>query len=169
MLRPQDVLVLMKLLVTQDRSFHALGRDLGISPTEARNAVRRATICELFSEATRSVVRPSFAEYLVHGVRYSFPAIRGRRVRGMPTGPSAPPLSLHLASDPEDAFVWAHPTGEKRGESVSPIFRTAPFAAERDRKLYELLVLVDGIRVGRPRVRAVAADLLERRLATGSA
>jgi hypothetical protein len=55
-----------------------------------------------------------------------------------------------------------------RGESVSPIYKTAPFAAERDPKLYELLVLVDGIRIGRPRVRAVAADLLQRELASES-
>jgi hypothetical protein len=121
----------------------------------------------LFSDATNSVVRPALTEYLVHGVRYSFPAIVGRRARGLPTGPSAPPLSTHLATAPDDALVWAHPRGTMRGESVSPIYKTAPTAAHKDSKLYELLVLLDGIRVGGPRVRAVAIDLLESELACG--
>ena len=165
MLRQVDVLVLLKLAVTDQWSFFGLGRDLGISPTEARNSVRRAKLSGLFSDATKGVVRPTLAEYLVHGVRYSFPATIGRRVRGLPTGPSAPPLSTRLATAPDDTLVWAHPRGTMRGESVSPIYKTAPNAAERDPELYELLVLLDGIRVGGPRVRAVAIDLLESKLA----
>ena len=38
--------------------------------------------------------------------------------------------------------------GEVRGYDFSPLYKSVPFAARRDEKLYELLALVDAIRDG---------------------
>ena len=66
---------------------------------------------------------------------------------------------------PQDVVpVWPHPEGNVRGESFSPIFRSAPEAAMRDSELYRLLALVDAIRCGRVRGRALAGRVLSERL-----
>ncbi len=56
------------------------------------------------------------------------------------------------------------PKGEVRGESFSPLYKSAPKAAKKDPKLYELLVLVDAIRGGRARERGFAMKELKKRL-----
>jgi hypothetical protein len=51
-----------------------------------------------------------------------------------------------------------------RGESFSPLYKSAPSAAKKDSKLYQLLALVDAIRGGRARERDIAKKELKKRL-----
>jgi hypothetical protein len=51
-----------------------------------------------------------------------------------------------------------------RGESFSPLYKSAPYAAKNDSELYQLLALVDGIRGGRAREREIAKKELKIRL-----
>jgi len=84
--------------------------------------------------------------------------------RGMPTGYAAPPLNSVFLPDGEPPPVWSDPQGEVRGMSFSPLYASAPKAAQADPLLYELLVLVDAIRGGRARERAFATQELTQRL-----
>jgi len=59
--------------------------------------------------------------------------------------------------------VWPHPEGTVRGYSFSPIYRSAPQAAMVDKKLYELLVILDTLRSGRARERDIATEELSAR------
>ncbi len=52
-----------------------------------------------------------------------------------------------------------------RGLAVDPLHEGALHAARADPWLYEMLSLVDGVRIGDARVRGVAAELLHARLA----
>jgi len=65
--------------------------------------------------------------------------------------------------------VWAHATGSAKGPSLSPIYRTAPQAALADPRLHRLLALLDAVRAGRARERALAAELLPRELEAADA
>jgi hypothetical protein len=47
---------------------------------------------------------------------------------------------------------------------LEPLYPSAVDAARRDPVLYECLALVDAIRVGRARERALAVDLLRKRI-----
>lgn len=163
MLKPWDILVALKLAAHKERqwTYEALAADLGLSPSGVHAAVRRAGACGLVNLKTRRPIRPALLEFLVHGVRYVFPAVLGRRRRGMPTGPSAEPLSRYLASTKPNQLVWPYAHGEARGESLMPLHESVPAAAAQDPELYALLSVVDGIRVGGARVRGVAADVLE--------
>ena len=51
-----------------------------------------------------------------------------------------------------------------RGESISPIYPSAPEAAAQDSLLYELLALVDVIRIGDTRSRNLAVAILEKKI-----
>ena len=84
---------------------------------------------------------------------------------GIPTSHSAPPLAKRIGSEENDQYVWPHDEGEVRGQGISPLYPTAPDAARRDAKLYELLALIDALRVGRARERSsIAAQEIESRL-----
>jgi hypothetical protein len=103
-------------------------------------------------------------EFLVHGLKYVFPAERGGLTRGMPTAHAASPLREHFAASDEVPPVWADPQGTIRGEELEPLYRSVPKAARADQRLYELLALVDAVRSGRARERELAVKELRNRL-----
>lgn len=167
MLRPQDVLIALKLTLVSPGRGHDLAEPLGLSSAEVYAALKRLVTCDLAREDPRSavplVLRRNLLEFLLHGVRYVYPAVRGEPTRGVPTGHAAPPLAAELVGDSLPP-VWPHPLGTVRGYAFAPIYRSAPDAALQDPQLYELLALLDALRAGNARERGLAAGLLEERL-----
>lgn len=108
--------------------------------------------------------RSALLEFLLHGIRYVFPAEKGALTRGVPTGYAASPLKEFIATDGEPIPVWPHAEGPVRGYSFSPLHKNVPQAALRDARLYELLALVDALRDGRARERDLAGRELKIRL-----
>lgn len=164
-LKPQDVVVLLKLAVVGGEwSYPSLAHALGMSASEVHNAIRRASDSGLMNLTTKRPNRQALVEFLVHGLRYVFPAVRGGVTRGLPTAHGAPPLKDRFAAGGESVPVWPDPEGEVRGEELRPLYKSVPVAARRDPALYELLALLDAVRAGRSRERAIAIDELKRRL-----
>jgi hypothetical protein len=60
--------------------------------------------------------------------------------------------------------VWPDPDGKVQGAAVQPLYSSVPHAASRDPALYDLLALVDALRLGRARERALAEKELGKRL-----
>lgn len=169
MLKPQDVLVVLKLAAMgrRDWTYASLAVELGLSPSQLHSAFKRAIEAQL-AIASEGVIAPQFRnleEFLVHGIRYVFVPERGELTRGVPTAHAAPPLKAHFKASGEPPPVWPDPEGKVRGMSFSPLYKIAPQAARRDEKLYELLALVDAIRGGRARERSLAIQMLSKRLA----
>lgn len=139
--------------------------DLSISSSEVHAALRRLELSRLVSggrEGHRPLVG-AVREFLLHGVKYAFPAKRGEVTRGVPTSYAAPPLSRLIIAGPEPPPVWPHAEGQQRGVGIEPMYKTVPAAALRDPFLYELLALIDALRDGRARERALAEkELLDR-------
>lgn len=159
-----DIVVLLKLLLEpQKRPYAQLSKELGISTSEVHAAVRRGIEAGLIDLESRLPLRGPLKEYLLHGVRYAFPASPGPVVRGIPTAHAAPPLSAKISSD-DLPPVWPDPEGTVRGCSVEPLYKSVPEAAKSDSALYELLALVDALRIGRSRERNLAAEELKQRL-----
>ena len=104
-------------------------------------------------------------EFLVHGVKYVFPAVLGGETRGIPTAWAAPPLAEQLAPSNDLPPVWPDPRGDIRGIALEPLHDSAPEIARRDPALAERLALIDAIRLGDPRIRGLATKLLHERLA----
>ncbi|VAW74635.1 hypothetical protein MNBD_GAMMA15-2163 [hydrothermal vent metagenome] len=164
-LKPQDVLFLLKLVVLEGKpwSFNSLALELGMSASEVHAAAKRALAARLAVKEGKTI-RPNIRnleEFLLHGIQYVFVPERGELSRGMPTA--------YAAASIEPLPVWPDPEGKVRGESFTPLYKSASVAAKNDPALYQLLVLVDAIRGGRAREREVAKKLLKKRLdaATG--
>jgi len=147
-----------------DWSYPSLAADLAMSASEVHASVRRVARAGLFQEATRSVNRQALLEFLIHAVKYVFPAERGGVTRGLPTSHAAPPLRAHFRASSELPPVWPDPAGTVRGEELEPLYRSVPKAARADAQLYEWLALVDAVRAGRARERELAVKELRSRL-----
>jgi hypothetical protein len=52
-----------------------------------------------------------------------------------------------------------------QGAAVQPLYPSVPGAAQRDPELYHLLALVDALRMGRARERAMAEKEIDQRFA----
>ncbi len=168
-LKPQDLLVLLKVAAhpAQHWTYAALGEALSLSASEAHASVKRAMASELAVAEGRGAwqpVRPNLLEFLLHGVRYVWPAAPGPVKRGVPTSFGAQPLAGLLNAVPGEAPVWAHPQGSAKGPTLSPLYRTAPVAALADPALHRLLAVTDALRAGRARERALASQWLETEL-----
>jgi len=167
-LKPQDILLLLKLVAMGNKpwSFNKIAIELGMSPSEVHAAAKRAIAGRLAIKEGDDI-RPdirNLEEFLLHGIQYVFLPERSGLNRGMPTAYASAPLNQIVVGGSEPPPVWPDPEGEVRGESFSPLYRSAPEAAKKDESLYELLALVDALRGGRARERELASGELKKRL-----
>lgn len=168
MLKPQDLLVTLKLWVGrgQQWTYQSLAQELGLSAAETHGAVRRARVAGLLplGQLSEPPIPSALCEFLIHGAKYAFPAQVGRVTRGVPTAHAASPLKEEMAPSGALPVVWPHAEGTERGEMVDPIYPSATTAAMADPALYELLALLDALRIGRARERQIAVRLIEERV-----
>jgi hypothetical protein len=161
-LRPNDLVIACQLALTPNAQFKAVAKATGSSAGECHNAVRRLRLSRLILAAERRPPGELLHQFLVQGAPFAFPAIVGPDIIGVPTAHSAPPFHGIVSSTSD--FVWPHADGIARGQSIIPLFPGAPLLAVGNPALYELLTLIDALRVGTTRVRTIAAYLLRQRM-----
>lgn len=162
----QDVVILAKLISYGGSrpSIAQLAADLALSPSQVHSSLKRLERSHLIDgQAGRPLLRAA-EEFLVHGVKYAFPARRGEATRGMLTAYAAPPLNDQITDSGDLPPVWPDAQGDHRGVTLEPLHKTVPKAARKDPVLYELLALVDALREGRARERQLAERELSARL-----
>jgi hypothetical protein len=165
-MKPQDILVYLKLLLWKKGRWTvaAIANSIGLSASETHAAIQRGKRSGLFDPLTEKPSKAALIEFLIHGLKYVFPAEPGSQAKGIPTAHSAHPLSAKIVSQAGDAFVWASPNGRISGARIEPLYPSVPKAVQSDIQLYELLALVDALRVGRVREQKLAALELKKRL-----
>jgi DNA-binding Lrp family transcriptional regulator len=166
-LKPQDIYVALKIVATKSvrAPYARLAEELGMSSSEVHASVKRAQVARLL-HGPELDNRPNFAaleEFLIHGMKYAFPAERGEFTRGVPTSYAAEPLRSVITQSNEPVPVWPFPEGKNRGIAFEPLYKTAASAALRDPGFYEYLALADALRDGRSRERKYAEEELHRR------
>lgn len=163
MLKPQDIVILLKLAVQPgpyEWSYNRLAYELHMSPSEVHKGVGRATHARLFDEHRRRPIRRALEEFLLHGVKYAFAPEIGTLTRGVPTAHYLSALGNNLLSSEEEMYVWPHPEGKVRGVALSPLYKTVPQAIANDEQLYRALDALDSIRIGRVREVKFAEEFL---------
>ena len=123
-LKPQDILVLLKLVALgqRDWSYNTLAVELGMSPSEVHAAVKRSLAASM-AVKVNDRIKPNISnlkEFLTHGLKYVFIPDRGGLTRGVPTRYAAPPLE-------EASIVEAMPPFESHAatSSITRLARTA--------------------------------------------
>lgn len=167
-LKPQDLLLVLKVAVNADRGFLLvnLASELGIAVSLIHGSASRAEQARLLSRAsgTIRISRPAVREFVVHGAKYCFPGQLGAMVRGLPTAVGGPVLAPLFDGAESLPPVWPDADGGSWGPSLTPLHPCVPAAAKRDRALYEVLSLLDALRVGAAREREIALERLSERL-----
>ncbi|MGA3013488.1 MAG: hypothetical protein ABSD71_05595 [Bacteroidales bacterium] len=162
-MRPQDVVILLKIATFRDRNW--FGKDLAtalfISPSEVSESLYRSSFAGLLDAEKRKLMIQAFLEFLEHGLKFVFPIQPGPIVRGMPTAHSGPPLNKIIQS--QEFYVWTDALGEQRGQAIEPLHPGVVKAAKLDPEFYELLSLIDTLRVGKVREQQIAIKELKSR------
>ena len=166
-MRPQDILILLKIVSLGEKEWHhhTLAADIGISQSEVTQSLNRSLYAGLIDASRKKVMRMALLEFLQCGIAYVFPQQPGAIVRGIATAHSAPPLNKIIQSS--EAYVWPSAKGKERGQAIAPLYPSVIEATQRDHKFYELLALVDALRVGKAREKELAKKELEKRLLNG--
>ena len=161
-LRPSDLVVACQLAITPYAQFAGIAEATGLSVGECHNAVRRLRLASLILADERRPSSEILGHFLAQGAPFAFPPVLGAPTIGVATAHSSPAFKTILEST--ERFVWPYADGTSRGHSLIPLFPGAPALSGRNQPLYELLTIIDAIRVGTTRVRTLAADLLRERL-----
>lgn len=156
-MKSQDILVAVKLLLLQGerQSFAELGKSLKISSSEAHGAVQRLKESFLLDSLTGMIRKGAFEEFLISGVKYSFPTILGMPARGVLTGYSSPFMNGEFGAGKE-LYIWPYSSGKDRGTSIEPLYRTVPEICLNDNDLYHWLSVIDMFRMNKARETEIA-------------
>ncbi len=160
---PQDVLIMVKLAISRQPgwSYAGLAKELRMSSSMVHSGIARSSKAHLFDQYRKRPRNKALEEFLIHGVKYAFPAEIGSMTRGIPTAYASPAFVNHISYDRGgEIYVWPHPEGNHRGLSFSPLYGSVPYIVMDDEQLHYALGLVDAIRLGRSREVKHAEDLL---------
>jgi hypothetical protein len=165
-IKPQDIIVLLKILCKGKKGwkFESLQEDLRLSVSAIHRSLERCVKARFISPRPfNDIYILNVSEFLIHGIAYTFAIEPGKITRGIATAHSAPPLNKMIISE-KDIYVWPYLKGKVRGQSIEPLMKYVPEIAQYDKLLYELLALIDAIRIGRTREKEIAAGLLQEKL-----
>ena len=163
-MRPQDIVVLIKIATMTHENWYAngLAMELGIRNQEVSESIHRSVIAGLIAPNLRTLMKKEFLEFMEHGLKYAFPQKPCKIVKGVCTAYSAKPLSQLIPS--KDVYVWPWRNGTAQGRSIRPLHAKVAEAALKDKALYELLALTDALRLNRPGEQKLIMAELRKRL-----
>jgi hypothetical protein len=185
MLKPQDIVILVKILslIAQSEgdldtvlSQNKLATYLCMSASEVNAGIKRLVLSRLLAPVQKEganqykiiylPIRQACEECLISGVKYFIPVEPGVYTRGIATSYAAPIMEEHILRGSDPIPVWPYADGDQRGLALEPLYRSVPQSVSQypDQLFYEMLVLIDSIRSGRARERAIAIKLLKERI-----
>jgi hypothetical protein len=159
-IKSQDIPILLQvLLLGKQWKYEELEKALSISKSALHRSLQRCSNAKLIAESQTQIFTDNVLEFLVHGVKFVFAANAGKLTRGVATAHSAAPLNKHIVAK-KDVFVWPSIKGSIKGQAIEPLHTVVPEIAVKNIPLYEMLALIDAIRVGKPREINIAVKLL---------
>jgi hypothetical protein len=163
-LKPQDIAILAKLLVMKKQDWRQIdiALELGLSQGEIAKSLARLNKAKLVN--SKRVNRTAALEFLVHAIKYMFPAEIGALSVGVPTGISSPMHKNMVVQREGDMYVWPSLKGTQRGQVVKPFYPQLAEAAKRDEDFYGIMSAIEILRLGRARERKLAEQYIEKKV-----
>jgi hypothetical protein len=160
-MRPQDIVILLKLLTIEkaDWQYRDLSSSLFISTSEVSESLKRSQLAGLIDNSRKKVYRQSLMEFIEHGLHYVFPQQPGSMVTGIATAHSHPYYQSLFICDVN--YVWEDENGTMRGLAIEPLYKGVVQAVKKDEALYKILASIDIIRVGKTRELKAARQELQ--------
>jgi hypothetical protein len=135
-----------------------------LSASQTHSAIGRLIACHLVDAEFKQPIKRNLVEFLVHGLRYVFPMVLGSVGVGIPTAHSGPLMKSKIIHHQDQRYVWVSETGDRKqkGITVVPLHKEIPKIVKNDKDLYEILTVVDALRMNSPREREVASELIHK-------
>jgi hypothetical protein len=191
MLKPQDVVLLLKLLAHPEHlkwSQAHMAMHLCVSVSEINAGIKRLISAGLLQIAHPVLVNlagiekrmqskqqmdrlyqpvlEACKEFIISGVKYMFPAQLGEMTAGVVTSYASHVMKGYTTLGNDPVPVWPYAGGHQRGMSLAPLYSSVPKSIDQfpDTQFYELLCLVDVLRQGNCREYVKAVELLKERI-----
>lgn len=170
MIKGQDIIILLLLRLREKQSWthEALAHATGLSTSQCHSAQKRLREARLLGQGPNSpwhVPESNCIEFLLHAVKYNFPAKVGSLVRGIPTAHSAGFVARLFRGTNELNYVWSSPEGGSKGISLELLHPCQLlFTSDKNQDMYEMLVAIDSLRIGRARERNWAEDFIVKKI-----
>lgn len=158
-IRPQDIVVLLKLCLCPELKQKELAVALSLSQAEVSDSLNRSVYAGLIDDKKKLVFRQGLFDFIVYGLKYVVPVVPSNRVKGIATSHSASIFKNKISSDIE--FVWSYKEGDKLGLAIEPLYKKQAEAALKDEKLYNILAAIDAIRLRNPREFEIAKKIIK--------
>ncbi len=165
-IKPHDIIVLFKVLLKGGAGwkYEQLEEELGLSKSVIYRSLSRCAKAKFISPNPFDYFFASnLLEFLQHGIQYAFAVEPGKMSKGIPTAHSAPILNKQIVAE-NDQYIWPNAKGNTRGQSIEPLDKRVAEIIKDDPELYDLLALVDAIRVGKSREKEIAGKLLKEKI-----
>lgn len=165
-LKPHDIIVLLKVLLKGESGwkYEQLEEELGLSKSVIFRSLSRCAQAKFISSSPFDYLFTSnLLEFLQHGIQYAFAVEPGKISKGIPTAHSAPVLSKQIIAE-KDQYIWEDPHGKVRGQVIEPLDKRVADIIKKDPELYDILALIDAIRVGKNREKEIAGRLLKEKI-----
>lgn len=159
MLQPVDVAVAFDAAQRQRRlgkwSPRDVHGDLGLAWSSLNLSLKRL---DQLNIVRKGRIHRSALAALLPALRYLMPTetAPAQRVRGIPTGVSAPVFEGRILST--TPLVWESENGEIEGIPIKPLHPGIPNAASVDSERHALFACLDAVRGGRAREYGMAMD-----------
>lgn len=163
-MRPQDILILLAISIEESNGVwqnKTISELTELSPAEVSDSINRSMQAGLLDN-NKKLMKKSFLDFILYGVKYVFPAIHNGFARGIPTACYASPLKQKILTNSKTNLVWAYKEGKVQGLSLEPLYRTVPHVALKSKELYKALSLIDAIRVSTAREFLIAKDEIKK-------
>ena len=100
-IRPQDIVILLKIISYGQQSWFAkdFAISLFLSGSEVSESLNRSVYAGLMDSTKKKVLKLNFSEFIIYGLRYTFPQQPGAMQRGMPTAISHPKIKARFPTD----------------------------------------------------------------------
>lgn len=160
-MRPQDIVVLLKIVSKGGIKWFNkdLAQELFLSQSEISESINRSKIAGLLNQSGNKVHTHALLEFIQFGLQYVFPVIPEGPAKGLATAHSHPIINSEFAGDP--IYVWPDIAGNAYGLSITPFYKDVVKAVKIDARLYEMLALIDVLRIGRVREIKRSRELLK--------
>lgn len=164
-IRPQDIVALLKIVsFNKNKQPSWMRKDLAaalfLSNSEITNVFERLQFTGLIDVNSYAIQSQALYEFLLYGLKHTFPAIIGQETKGVITGINAIPGSGVKSPN----YVWPDYQGKQRGYAVTPLYPEVITAAKGDGLLHQLLAACDVLRMGQVREVNFARTWLKKEL-----
>lgn len=163
-MKAQDILIALKIVSYEDDDWRIidLAYNLRISASEIHAGIKRMHEANIM-HMKKHIVKDNLLEFIVHGVKYAFPAVPGMDSRGISTSHGSG-FFPNILSKGDDLYVWPYENGSSKGSSIAPLYRSVPYFVLEDAFMYKYLSYIDAMRIGRERERLYAENEMNKLL-----